>query len=95
MRYVFRTVSIFALTLAVAAPAAAQIDLSGEWAGTFYEDLPHRGGMQLRAAAGVDHRIPGDVVDVAGDHDVGTPEEDKAVAARVRGVPCEPAALGR
>ena|SRR5689334_1678798 len=28
-------------------PAAAQIDLSGEWAGTFYEDLPHRGGMQL------------------------------------------------
>ena len=33
--------------IAAASPAFAQIDLSGEWAGTFYEDLPHRGGMQL------------------------------------------------
>jgi hypothetical protein len=39
----------FALVLiaAGASPAAAQIDLSGECAGTSYEDLPHRGGMQL------------------------------------------------
>jgi len=39
-------VALIAL-LATASPAAAQIDLSGEWAGTFNEDLPHRGGMQL------------------------------------------------
>ena len=32
---------------AFARPCVAQVDLSGEWAGTFYEDLPHRGGMQL------------------------------------------------
>ena len=35
------------ITMAMARPAVAQVDLSGEWAGTFYEDLPHRGGMQL------------------------------------------------
>ena len=35
------------ITAATGRPAFAQIDLSGEWAGTFYEDLPHRGGMQL------------------------------------------------
>jgi cyclase len=35
------------ITMAMGRPALAQIDLSGEWAGTFYEDLPHRGGMQL------------------------------------------------
>jgi glyoxylase-like metal-dependent hydrolase (beta-lactamase superfamily II) len=46
MRYAFRTSVALAIALA-ATPAAAQIDLSGEWAGTFYEDLPHRGGMQL------------------------------------------------
>ena len=34
-------------TMAMGRPAVAQVDLSGEWAGTFYEDLPHRGGMQL------------------------------------------------
>ncbi len=28
-------------------PVEAQIDLSGEWGGTFHEDLPHRGGMRL------------------------------------------------
>jgi hypothetical protein len=27
-------------------PVFAQIDLSGEWAGTFHDDLAHRGGMQ-------------------------------------------------
>ena len=27
--------------------ASAQVDLSGEWAGTFHEDLAHRGGVQL------------------------------------------------
>ena len=35
------------ITMAMGRPAVAQVDLSGEWAGTFYEDLPHRGGMQL------------------------------------------------
>jgi cyclase len=33
--------------LLLAAPAIAQIDLGGEWAATFMEDLPHRGGVQL------------------------------------------------
>jgi cyclase len=33
--------------LATAASALAQIDLGGEWAATFFEDLPHRGGVQL------------------------------------------------
>ena len=35
------------ITAAMGHPAFAQLDLSGEWAGTFHEDLPHRGGMQL------------------------------------------------
>ena len=35
------------ITTAMGSPVAAQVDLSGEWAGTFYEDLPYRGGMQL------------------------------------------------
>ena len=46
MRHVFRIALSFVLPTAVSRPAAAQIDLSGEWVGTFYEDLPHRGGMQ-------------------------------------------------
>jgi len=33
--------------VAAARPAAAQIDLSGEWGAVFHEDLPHRGGVQL------------------------------------------------
>ena len=33
--------------LAAAPPAHAQLDVSGEWASTFHEDLPHRGGMRL------------------------------------------------
>jgi cyclase len=47
MRHALRSAFFFVLLAAICAPAAAQIDLSGEWAGTFYEDLPHRGGMQL------------------------------------------------
>src|SRR4051812_46559687 len=43
----FRIALLLVLIAAAARPALAQIDLSGEWAGTFYEDLPHRGGMQL------------------------------------------------
>jgi hypothetical protein len=35
------------ITMTMGSAAFAQVDLSGEWAGTFYEDLPHRGGMQL------------------------------------------------
>jgi hypothetical protein len=38
---------LLAVLLAQASPAAAQIDVSGEWAATFHEDLPHRGGMRL------------------------------------------------
>ena len=49
MRHVSQTVGalLVVVTAAAGRPAFAQIDLSGEWAGTFYEDLPHRGGMQL------------------------------------------------
>ncbi len=35
------------IMVAIGRPVFAQIDLSGEWGGTFYEDLPHRGGVQL------------------------------------------------
>src|SRR5260370_40664093 len=31
----------------------AQIDLSGEWAGTFHEDLQHRGGVRLADYTGL------------------------------------------
>jgi cyclase len=41
-----RTVLVVAVLTAVI-PGVAQIDLSGEWAGTFHEDLPHRGGVRL------------------------------------------------
>jgi hypothetical protein len=47
MRRRFTSALCLAMLAASATPAFAQIDLSGEWAGTFYEDLPHRGGMQL------------------------------------------------
>jgi glyoxylase-like metal-dependent hydrolase (beta-lactamase superfamily II) len=33
--------------LLTACAAFAQIDFGGEWAATFHEDLPHRGGVQL------------------------------------------------
>jgi cyclase len=36
-----------AVILVMAGSAFAQIDLGGEWAATFDEDLPHRGGVQL------------------------------------------------
>jgi cyclase len=36
-----------AVILVTAGSACAQIDLGGEWAATFQEDLPHRGGVQL------------------------------------------------
>jgi glyoxylase-like metal-dependent hydrolase (beta-lactamase superfamily II) len=46
--------SLLVVSMAASAtPAFAQIDLSGEWAGTFYEDLPHRGGMQLADYTGL------------------------------------------
>jgi hypothetical protein len=47
MCHALKATLFLVLMTAAARPAAAQIDLSGEWAGTFYEDLPHRGGMQL------------------------------------------------
>lgn len=39
--------------LACPLPAAAQVDLSGEWGATFHEDLPHRGGMRLGDYTGI------------------------------------------
>jgi hypothetical protein len=48
MRRTLRIAPLVVLAVVSAGrPAFAQIDLSGEWSGTFYEDLPHRGGMQL------------------------------------------------
>src|SRR5256885_1573099 len=47
MRHGLRIVSVLAMLAAVSSPASAQIDLSGEWTGTCYEDLPYRGGVQL------------------------------------------------
>jgi len=40
MRHALRVTCFLVVIAAAARPAAAQIDLSGEWAGTFYED-PH------------------------------------------------------
>jgi glyoxylase-like metal-dependent hydrolase (beta-lactamase superfamily II) len=45
--------------LATAAPAFAQIDLSGEWAGTFHEDIAHRGGVQLGDYTGLPYNEAG------------------------------------
>jgi glyoxylase-like metal-dependent hydrolase (beta-lactamase superfamily II) len=49
MQYVFRVAPLVAaIAVAASAPRAwAQVDVSGEWASTFHEDLPHRGGMRL------------------------------------------------
>jgi hypothetical protein len=54
MRHAFAAIPVRTLTgvcavLAVmsARPASAQVDVSGEWAATFHEDLAHRGGMRL------------------------------------------------
>ena len=44
---------VMALLLSFGDPALAQIDLAGEWAGTFHEDLPHRGGMRLADYTGL------------------------------------------
>ncbi|HEY7447905.1 MAG TPA: MBL fold metallo-hydrolase [Vicinamibacterales bacterium] len=53
----FRSASILLLivgfVLTSATSARAQIDLAGEWAGTFHEDLPHRGGMRLADYTGL------------------------------------------
>jgi hypothetical protein len=38
---------VLLLASAAGSPAFAQIDLQGEWAGIFHEDLPQRGGMRL------------------------------------------------
>ncbi|HUI80377.1 MAG TPA: MBL fold metallo-hydrolase [Bryobacteraceae bacterium] len=42
-----RKAALVLATFLAAIPGFAQIDLSGEWAGTFHEDLPHRGGVRL------------------------------------------------
>jgi glyoxylase-like metal-dependent hydrolase (beta-lactamase superfamily II) len=49
MRDACLRVGLMLSLLVAAAPtqANAQIDVSGEWAATFHEDLPHRGGMRL------------------------------------------------
>ncbi len=36
-----------AIIIFTSCPAVAQIDLGGEWAATFHEDLQHRGGVRL------------------------------------------------
>ena len=49
----------FVIVLSFAAPAVAQIDLSGEWGSTFHEDLPHRGGMRLGDYTGLPYNEAG------------------------------------
>jgi cyclase len=55
--------SIFArrliLILTATGPLLAQIDLGGEWAGTFHEDLVHRGGVQLGDFTGLPYNEAG------------------------------------
>src|SRR5262245_30099641 len=43
----FITAACILVSFAVARPALAQLDVSGEWGSIFHEDLPHRGGMRL------------------------------------------------
>jgi cyclase len=50
--------SLLALSVLVS-PVFAQIDLSGEWAGTFYEDLQHRGGVRLGDYTGLPYNEAG------------------------------------
>jgi glyoxylase-like metal-dependent hydrolase (beta-lactamase superfamily II) len=45
--------SLVVAVTVLGSPAAAQIDVSGEWASTFHEDLPHRGGMRLADYTGL------------------------------------------
>jgi glyoxylase-like metal-dependent hydrolase (beta-lactamase superfamily II) len=58
-----RQATVFGLLLAAIVapvrPAFAQIDLSGEWAATFHEDLPHRGGVQLADYTGLPYNEAG------------------------------------
>jgi cyclase len=44
---------VFFIALLAASPSFAQIDLGGEWAGTFHEDLQHRGGVRLADYTGL------------------------------------------
>jgi glyoxylase-like metal-dependent hydrolase (beta-lactamase superfamily II) len=53
MRHAFTTAVLVVIALAAGRPAQAQVDLSGEWGGTFHEDLPHRGGMRLADYTGL------------------------------------------
>jgi cyclase len=50
LKYACRWLAVFLLTVS---PAAAQVDVSGEWGATFHEDLPHRGGMRLADYTGL------------------------------------------
>jgi glyoxylase-like metal-dependent hydrolase (beta-lactamase superfamily II) len=50
---------LLAAILVTGGPAFGQIDLSGEWAGTFHEDLPHRGGMRLADYTGLPYNEAG------------------------------------
>jgi cyclase len=47
------------ISITTAIPAFAQIDLQGEWAGIFHEDLPHRGGMRLGDYTGLPYNEAG------------------------------------
>ena len=54
MRYLSKNrCSLLVLLMALANPAVAQVDVSGEWGSTFHEDLPHRGGMRLADYTGL------------------------------------------
>jgi cyclase len=47
------------IAAAMGRPSFAQVDLSGEWGGTFHEDLPHRGGMRLGDYTGLPYNEAG------------------------------------
>jgi glyoxylase-like metal-dependent hydrolase (beta-lactamase superfamily II) len=47
------------VVLLAAAPAFAQLDVSGEWGSTFHEDLPHRGPMMLGDYTGLPYNEEG------------------------------------
>ena len=59
MRHAILAGLLPAVILATAGSAFAQIDLGGEWAGTFHEDLEHRGGVRLGDFTGIPYNEAG------------------------------------
>ncbi len=89
MRHTLRSFRLRTLTVvgpllaligaATAAPGYAQVDVSGEWAATFHEDLAHRGGMRLGDFTGLPLNEAGIRKGLAWDEDARSMRERQCV----------------